>query len=367
MNVHLAGSEHDRFTAARQTFDGVARTCADRLHVREIDLAGARVRLRFVGDALVAGLFESFAHLQVAPQPTLPALCIDAWAEDETGVTGLPPNFLPGDVREPPLDGGVLGISADEQYLGYGVGDNSVSWMDRRASYIVASVRRSGDIPLRERVKPFGPLLMSWLRDRGVRVTHAAAVGDNDRAVLLPGPSGSGKSTCATVCVAAGLRYLADDAVGLEERSDGRFIAHSLYGGARLWPLDGELFPDLSQHAMYPDSSGNDPKLLLFVGRRHMEQLLRSASISAIAFPRITMQVDTRLRTISRAEALRAFVASSLFLWMQPRPADIDQMLRLLSTVPVFSLDLGTDRSQIPHFVRQCLQTPTLPRHGDAR
>jgi hypothetical protein len=337
------------------------------LHVRDVDLAGARVRLRLVGDALAECLIETFAHLQASPLPSSPGLQIDAWAEDETGEPGLPLGPPVVGAVESPMDGGLLAISADEQYLSYRVGNNSVSWLDRRASHIVASVRRSNDLLLRERVKPFGTLVPLWLRDRGIRVMHAAAVADGQRAVILPGPSGAGKSTCATFCVEAGLRYLGDDAVGLQERNDGSFVVHSLYGGARLWPADGGFFPDWSTHAMHPDSAGDEPKLLLFVGRRHRERFLSQADIAAIVFPRVTTHTETRLRPLARAEALRALVSSSLFLGVKPDAIDIDQMLRLVTRLPTFALDLGADRSQIPNLVERCLRTTGLTSYGCER
>lgn len=344
-----------RFAAARERFEAVARDCGDRLHTTDIELGGAPVRLRIVGDALAAAMTETFAHLQVAPTSP-PALQIEVWSEDETGATGMRREPPLGDGWKARLDGGEVSISADEQYLTYRVGDNSVSWLDRRASRIVGSVRCSKDLLAQERVKPFASLLMQWLRDRGIRIMHAAALAEGERAILLPAPSGSGKSTCATACVDAGMRYLADDTVGLEEHGTGAFVVHSLYGGTRLWPNDGKVFPDWVGHAVRPQNPSEEPKLLLFVGRRYSNRLARRAPVDAIAFPRITSERDTRFRPLKRAEALRALVGSSLFLWLQPRPADIEQMLRLATAIPAFALELGSDRSQIAERVRECLQ-----------
>lgn len=314
------------------------------------------MRLRLVGDALAEYLAESFAHLQT-PMSSSPDLEIDAWSEVETGEPGLPREPPGADAFEVPIDGGQVMISADEQFLALRVGDNSVAWLDRRASRVVASVRRPDDLLLRERVKPFGALIPMWLHDRGVRVMHAAALADGDRAVLLPGLSGSGKSTCATFCVEAGLRYLGDDAVALQERGDGSFVAHSLYGAARLWPADGAFFPDWSSNAVPPESSGDDPKLLLYVGRQHRERLLPRAEVVALAFPRITAGAQTRLVRLSRAQALRALVGTSLVLHVKSEPADIDQMVRLATSLPAYALELGADRFRIPALVAQCLQS----------
>lgn len=334
----------------------MARTCPDRLQVRELDLAGAHVRLRVVGDILAEYLTETVAHLQASRLSSSPDLEIDAWSENETGEPALPEEAPWAGAFEAPIDGGSIAISADERFLAFRVGENSVSWLDRHASRIVASVRHPSDLLLRERVKPFGALVPFWLRDRGIRVMHAAGVADGQRAVLLPGLSGAGKSTCATLCVEAGLHFLGDDAIALQETDDGAFVAHSLYGGARLWPADAGFFPDWSSHAVHPHSSGDEPKLLLFVGRRHRKRLMPRADIAAIAFPSVTAGAETRLRPLTRVEALRAMVVTSLFLSVKPEPADMDQILRLVTRLPAFALELGTDRSQIPALVERCLR-----------
>lgn len=356
-------SGHDLFAFAAAKFDAVAGGCADRVHVRDIDLAGAHARLRVAGDRLAAHLLETFEHLRIADPPPRPDLRIDVWAADETGEEALG-NEAPAEIREMiAIDGGTLAMCAGERHLVNLTGGNTVAWLDRRDDRIVASVRRTGDLLLRERVKPFGTLIAFWLRDRGVRVLHAAAVADGERAVLLPGLSGAGKSTCATLSVEAGLRYLADDAVAMSESAGGVFVAHSLFGGARLWPADLGMLADWSRHAIEPDSAGDEPKTLLFVGRRHARQLARQARIVAVAFPRIVAGADTRLRRMARPEAMRTLVQTALFLGIRPEPADVEQMLRLITHLPTFALELGADRSRIPMRIQECLRADV--RAGD--
>jgi len=356
VNRGPASAAGEHFAAARQRFEDTARSCSDQLHVREVDIAGARVRLRLVGHTLAEYLTETFAHLHGNHTSAPPALEIDAWSESETGAAAMPGVLRGASAFEATMDGGSVSISADEQFVAYRVGDNSVSWIDRAASRIVASVRRPEDLLLRERVKPFGALLPVWLRDRGVRVLHAAAVAEGGQALLLPGASGSGKSTCATFCVDAGLQYLGDDAVALEENGSGRFVVHSLYGGARMWPEAGRLLSGWSRDAIEPHSSGDEAKLLLFVGRRHRNRLVPQARVAAIAFPRVVGRGETCLRPLHAVAAVRALVATSLFLSFRPEASDMDQMLRLVRSLPAYSLELGSDRSQIAAVVRGCLR-----------
>jgi hypothetical protein len=355
LNPNAQSPEYELFAAARTRFEQAARAQPGLLHIETVDIAGARVEMRLLGNTLAESLTETFRHLQTATSPASPTLQIEAWAESETGEASLPREFPVTDGFHAKMDGGSLAISADDRFLSYCVGANSVSWLDRGASRIVASVRRPDDLVLRECVKPFGPLIPVWLRDRGVRAMHAAAVGDRGRVVLLLGASGAGKSTCATFCLEAGMEYLGDDAVALEELADGRFMAHSLYGGARLWPADGGLLPGWEPYAVQPRGCGDDPKLLLFVGRRHRERLLAQAEVAAIAFPQITRGQQSRLRPLGRAEVLRELIRTSLFLSVKPEAQDLDQMLRLATSLPAHALELGSERSEIPALVQQCL------------
>jgi hypothetical protein len=330
-------------------FARVAVANPARLHEAHFVLAGMRVHVRIVGHLLAQRLTETFAHLATTASSGPAGLQIEAWDENETGIIGprLSEASTPG--WEAPMDGGTLAVSADENTLVFRLG-RSVTCLDRRAARIVAWTHDAARLLLQERTKPFGPLLALWLRDRGLRMMHAAAVVRDGRAVLLIGPTGSGKSTSAALCVEAGLGYLGDDAAALEECGDGAFVAHSLYGGARLLAADTARFPHLAQHAVVPDGDLEDPKVLIFLHRTHADQLQRRARITAVAFPRVAGGVTTRVRRLSGAQALGGCAAGSLFMWVRPDASDVDQLTRLVTTVPAYALELGTELSAVaPH------------------
>lgn len=67
-----------------------------------------------------------------------------------------------------------------------------------------------------------GPGLRTAFRLQGDVVVHASAVAVDGRAAAFLGPSGRGKSTTAAACHAAGHDVLADDAIPIRVRGDGR-------------------------------------------------------------------------------------------------------------------------------------------------
>jgi hypothetical protein len=343
------------FPAARATFARVAQANPERLHEAHIVLAGVHVQLRIVGHLLAQRLTETFTHLasdggSMGP----PGLQVEAWDESETSIMGPPLSAAAALGWEVPMDGGSLAASSDGNTLVFRFA-RSVTCFDRRSARLTAWTHDAACLLLQERTKPFGPLLALWLRDRGLRMMHAGAVVRDGRGVLLIGPSGSGKSTSAALCVEAGLGYLGDDAVALESCADGGFVAHSLYAGARLLVDDAARFPQLAAHALSASTAAEDPKVLVFLHRTHRAQLWQRARITAVAFPRVAGNVATSIRRLSAAQALRGCTVGSLFLWVRPDAADVDQLARLVTTVPAYALDLGSERQAIPARIAELL------------
>ena len=72
---------------------------------------------------------------------------------------------------------------------------------------------------------------------------HAAAVGTADGGVLIVGRGGVGKSTTALACLAAGMKYVADDYLVVQLDPEPR--AFQLYGTAKLEASQLRHFPEL--------------------------------------------------------------------------------------------------------------------------
>jgi len=78
-------------------------------------------------------------------------------------------------------------------------------------------------------------VLAYWLEQQGVRVLHASAVANGDRAVAFLAQSRSGKTCLAATLMEHGNALLTDDLLPVG-KYDGRFLGQAGYPQMRMWP-----------------------------------------------------------------------------------------------------------------------------------
>jgi hypothetical protein len=106
-------------------------------------------------------------------------------------------------------------------------------------------------------------LFLVTARDR--QPVHASAVMRHDVALLLSGPTGVGKSTVCYAAVRAGLKFMSDEAVYVQQRPTLR--VWGLPGPIRLHPSARAHFPELESAVVRRQPNGKekvvvDPKNL---------------------------------------------------------------------------------------------------------
>jgi hypothetical protein len=341
---------HDEAADAWGALDrGFARASsieAETVEPRSWRIGGRPVRQNAVGRELAERTRMAFAHLRADdPGPHRPALTIDLWDGEATGV--CPPrgtilDAIPGWHE----GGGMSTISSDSRYYVHGLFE-SRAILDRQAGRILCWTASSRRLSLYERGKPLRVLLSVWLHDRGIQLVHAALVASRGRGVILPGRGGAGKSTSALTCLLAGFEYLGDDYIGLEPNADGSFTGYSLYDSTWLDPAHLLRFPPLVPHAL----AGVIPwerKRLVHLSNLFRERLAPCAPIRILALPRVA-GVTTRTRPASRAEALLAAAPTSVFE-LTPRVGapGVQRLATLVSRLPAYWLELGEDLGEIP-------------------
>jgi hypothetical protein len=84
----------------------------------------------------------------------------------------------------------------------------------------------------------FGLAIPLWLERRGWPVLHASAVAMGGGAVGFVASASGGKSSLAAALMESGAELLTDDALALEPRAEGRWLAHASFPQLRLWPAD---------------------------------------------------------------------------------------------------------------------------------
>jgi hypothetical protein len=339
--VHAAFGEAQRGTSA---------TCWESHYV----FAGEPVRIRVVGDTLARHIQTPFAHLRAAGAAPEPRLTIDLWDERESGPPGLSAPRRHAHGKTWALGDGMFAASPDGRIVSHEL-RGSVAWLDRGAECITGWFATGGDLSLHQRGKPLQMLLALWANDRGLQAVHAGLVARDGRGVLIPARSGSGKSTVALACLEAGYTYIGDDWIGVGRAHDGAPLGYGLYSSTSLEPAHAMRFPRLHAHAI-PPRDASELKSLVLLAPLFPGQLGHSATVCALALPRIVNRQAVERRPASKGEALLMLVPSAVFA-MRPRsgPEGVERLVQLVHTVPAYWLEIGSDLSEIPQRMDEIL------------
>jgi hypothetical protein len=359
---------------------------------RWYSVCGQTIRLCFAGSALIGALTPALDHLASAPpaqeQQADLTLCI--WDSESTRTPRL---VAPWTLEQIELRGEVPAYS-DDRYLTMTQLDMpAMSMLDKQAGLGYFWLAAPEHIFVFERAAPMKALLHWWLRDRGLPMIHAAAIGveteretgdkTNQSAALIVGKTGSGKSTTS---------FIADDRCLLEFAEPDTEVAgevipfaHCIYNSAKLHADHMQSFPHLLHHLDHshapvfgarnalrdaspysaPDSASNsapvadhpsNEKSLVFVHQFAPRQIAHRLPIRALLLARVAHTTDTTLSPIGRMAVLRELTTSTLVYQPGAAQAEIQAMTRLVQSVPCYQINLGRDWAQIPQVIRQAIE-----------
>ncbi len=334
------------FAALEADFDVVLETASELIVRFDVMLSGAHVRFRVAGPDLAGDLVAPFAPTTRVPPPAgEPDLTIDVW---DGAATRVACSALPFDPNMGPY--GVIVCAPDRQFVSY-QRPASVGWLDRKRRRVIAWFESADALYLDERAKPFAKLISVWLKGHRVVLGHGGVVGRNGRGILFAGLGGTGKSTTSVACLRAGLDYVGDDYVGLEEQGPGRFYARAYFSSALL---DIDRFADFAERFIAPHH-GHETKSLAHFADWLPHRLPDGLAIGAVVVPRITGREEHRLRPTSKIDALMALAPSTLLMMPLPEVAQFEMLARLVQSVPAYRLELGTDLETIPRAIEPIL------------
>jgi hypothetical protein len=169
---------------------------------------------------------------------------------------------------------------------------------------------------------------------------HGAVLLRGERCVLLPGAPGSGKSTLAAALVAAGFRYLSDEAALLEgPHLEVRPVPLALTVKPGSVPLLEPLFPGVAALPAHEREDGKIVRYLEPPRRALPRDMDRTFPITTLVFPRVAPA--TELRPLARPEAMRRLLAQCLVLPRALETRDVRRLVAWLRGLRCFELDSG--------------------------
>jgi hypothetical protein len=335
----------DYFQTSRNFFERAARGKT----VREFfcKIGDCSIKLRFANESLAPIFIPAFEHLQIksVAQPDL-TICLG-----DLAVLDSPLQFPGGKTNadEPQRE---MWRHEDARFFMLAQKEtDSLSLLDAEEKLAFYWTRDAARLPWYENSFPLRHLLANFFGRQNKYIIHAAAVGDENGAVLIVGKGGSGKSTSTLACATNGLFYLGDDytLVGVEPAPH----VWSLYSSAKMNADTLNWFPELKPFVQH--DGGAKEKYSLFLNGAKNLRFAGSLPVRAVLWPRITGRVETKLTPASSASLLLALAPSSIL----QTPGGGDSVLRalgqLVQSVPTFILEAGNDPAQIASAIKKFL------------
>lgn len=189
-------------------------------------------------------------------------------------------------------------------------------------------------------------------------VLHASVVLDRGSIIGFVGPTGSGKSTLSAALSQAGATLLSDDAMVIDEQTDGMSVV-PMYGAVRLWPdslnavfdRDAEAFPTASHY--------NHKRIvkLPVAPPPPAEARLRVLCIVA-AKPELKRARRVTVQRLSARDALMRIMPFAFQLDVQDRTGlkgSFERLARVADQVPIVELTYPWRLSALPRTARDVL------------
>jgi hypothetical protein len=324
-----------------------------------LEVAGARIDLAFAGTRLLVEMMPALRHL--VTEATTPAeATFHLWDGHTTGVRMPPPPCSNDEFTD---RGDLWGFDSPRYRAAFHWIEWSVNVMDLQSGEAVYWVKRADHLPYWSKASPLRTLFHWALERTGGQLLHAAAVGDENGAVLITGKGGVGKSTTALTGLVHGLRYAADDYLAV--RLDPVPTVYSLFSTAKLNAQDIEKFPVLAPHVTNLQSFHGE-KAVMRLFPAFESQIMRAMPLRAVLTPRIEPVPETRFEPADRMTLRRAAAFTTLSQLPyagQRTQAFIEAMIDRL---PGYEIVLGREPARVAAAIRELLSRDDATLRRDA-
>ena len=225
-------------------------------------------------------------------------------------------------------------------YFHYEVSAHTLSAINMQQNRAYCVVHDMQTLPWWMAGSPLLVIIHVWLREKGLQLTHAAAIGNGQTSLLLVGKGGSGKSTSTLACLTEGSHYLGEDYCIIDSQQIPNVF--SLYQSAKWEANTRALFPQYEHFITNPETA-NDGKALLYYQDIFPRQMQISAPIRAVLSLTIGKQNNPILQEYDSSSTLKDVVMSTLLQLPFYHPRTISILQNLVKRVKTYRLILGQD------------------------
>jgi hypothetical protein len=193
--------------------------------------------------------------------------------------------------------------------------------------------------------RPTLPIMYALSVDTPWITVHAAAVGRENRTLLLIGEGRTGKTTAALACAAAGWDYAGDDYV-YANTADGRI--EPLYCSARLRDDMAWRFPSFVGNAAGVSVSNGEQRHELRLTAQLGPERIKGGLLAAMLLPRrggAALPIFSRAR---RWDAVSALYTSMTLTQLGWAAVMVKKVTATVALAPVFFVDTGQHPEKIP-------------------
>ena len=216
--------------------------------------------------------------------------------------------------------------------------------MDRRSNRAIIWLA-AGAAPDWIASRPTLPIMYALAVDSPWITVHAAAVGRENRTLLLIGEGRTGKTTAALACAYAGWDYAGDDYVYVNT-ADGRI--EPLYCSARLRDDMAWRFPSFVNSAAGVSVSNGEQRHELRMAAQLGRDRIKGGLLAAMLLPRrrgAALPIFTQARRWDAVSALYTSMTLSQLGWPD---AMVKKVTATVALAPVFFVDTGQHPEKIP-------------------
>lgn len=196
-------------------------------------------------------------------------------------------------------------------------------------------------------------LISQIVRTENSALVHSAAVGIDNKGVLICAKGGSGKSTLSVSCLVNGFQYVADDYLILN-KNDNNLCALPIYSMITLSSQICKLIPNLKSEFM--GNNYNDTKYVLNISS-YDNKLAKVLPIKAVVFPNIA---NVQYPTIEKTDKNRA-ITQLVFSTATQMNNDNDTsymklLISLIKDLSFYQINLSRDLNKNVDILRQFIK-----------